>query len=70
MNDLRPSEIIYIDDAMDWPSALSNSSGRVTRELAIRIIEQHGWVGTASLDAELGIKSHYSIEDVRDFLGY
>lgn len=66
MNDLRPSEIIYIDDGQD----LLDASGRVTRELAIRIIEQHGWVGTASLDAELGIKSHYSIEDVRDWLGY
>jgi hypothetical protein len=69
MNDLRPSEIIYIEDVvLDTDDVLDTND--VKRTVALRIIEQHGWVGTASFDAELGVHSHYSIEDVRDFLGY
>jgi hypothetical protein len=59
----------------------------LSRELALRIIAQHGWEsgqcvicvtpcecpdadGPASFDAELGVRNHYPIDDVRDFLGY
>ena len=80
MDDLRPSETIHIDsNVLDTNDVKRDTALRIIEQhgwepdqcvICVKPCESVSIECPATFDAELGIKSHYSIAAVRDFLGY